>query len=176
MKIINYIYFIFHLYLYLYLFYLELKISISIISQVVVTRWSKSLLFLILLSYIVVPIKDKENTFFFTLAIITSDSIIDLPALVKMDINDFNVGNINNYNNIREYTMSSNKATFRMVSMFLSEILEDYATKVECLNNVFDDDEIREPINSSQLSYIEQRGEEIQVSRATSYENRIRKQ
>ena len=88
---------------------------------------------------------------------------MNLPASVEMDINDFNISNINNYNDVREHTMSSNKATSRMVSMSLSKILEDYATRVECFNNILipNNKKTRKPINSSQLSYIEQRKTEI---------------
>ena len=95
---------------------------------------------------------------------------------MEIDIDDFNIGNINNYNEIRKCTMSSNKATFRTVFMFSSKTLKDYATRVECLNNIPDDEEIREPIDSSQLFYAEQEEIEIQVSRVTNYENRARKQ
>jgi len=111
----------------------------------------------------VVPIKDQGNTTFSTLAIIISDLIINLPASVEMDIDNFNISNINNYNNVRRHTMPSNKATSRMVSMSLSKVSEDYATRVECFNNIPipNDKKTREPINSSQLSYMEQRKTKI---------------
>ena len=116
---------------------------------------------LILPSYMIVPIKDQENTTFSTLAIIISDLIINLPAPVEMDIDDFNISNINNYNDVRGCTMFSNKATSRMVSMSSSKVSEDYATRVECSNNIPNDKETRKPINSSQLSYMEHRKTEI---------------
>ena len=61
-----------------------------------------------------------------------------------------------------------------MVSISSSKISVDYTTKIKYLNNVSDDEEIRELIDSSQLSYTEQREKEIQVSKATNYKNRIR--
>ena len=101
---------------------------------------------------------------------------MSLPAPVEMDIDNFNVGNIDNYDNIRGYIMSSNKAASRMVSMSSSKTSEDYTTRVEHLNNIPDNEKTRELINSSQLSYTEQEKMEIQVSKATNYENRVKKQ
>ena len=101
---------------------------------------------------------------------------MNLLAPVEMDIDDFNVGNVNNYNDVRGHTMSSNKAASRTVSMSSSKALEDYATRVEHLNNILCNEETRKPINSSQLSYTEQGEIEIQVSRATNHENKVRKQ
>ena len=91
---------------------------------------------------------------------------------MEIDIDDFNIDNVNNYDDVRGCTMSSKKTSSRTVSMSLSEALVDYITRMECLNNVSDDEETRKPINSSQLSYAEYR--EVQVSRATNYENRVR--
>ena len=101
---------------------------------------------------------------------------MSLPAPVEMDIDNFNVGNIDNYDNIRGYIMSSNKAASRMVSMSSSKTSEDYTTRVEHLNNIPDNEKTRELINSPQLSYTEQEKMEIQVSKATNYENRVKKQ
>ena len=114
------------------------------------------------------------NITFFTLAITTSNMIMNLPGPVEIDIDDFNIGNVNNYNNMREHIMSSNKTASKMVSIFSSKISVDYTTRMECLNNVLDDKETRKPIDSSQLSYTKHR--EIQISRATNYENRARMQ
>ena len=99
---------------------------------------------------------------------------MDLLAPVEMDIDDFNIGNIDNYDDVRGWTISFNKAALRMVSISSSKISVDYTTKIKYLNNVSDDEEIRELIDSSQLSYTEQREKEIQVSKATNYKNRIR--
>ena len=87
-----------------------------------------------------------------------------------MDIDDFISSNVDNYDDVRGHTMTSNKTSSRTVSMSLSKALVDYATKMEWLNNISDEDEFREPIDSSQLSYAEKN--EIQVSRATDHNNR----
>jgi len=55
-----------------------------------------------------------------------------------------------------------------------SEASVDYATRMEWLNNVPDNEKTRELIDSSQLSYVEPK--EIQVSGATDHENRARMQ
>ena len=112
------------------------------------------------------------NITFFTLAITTSNMIINLPGPVEINIDDFNIGNVDNYNNVREHIMSSNKTASKIVSMSSSEVSVDYTTRMECLNNVLDDKETRKPIDSSQLSYVEHR--EIQISGATNYKNRAR--
>ena len=101
---------------------------------------------------------------------------MSLPAPVAMNINDFNVGSIDNYEDVREYSISPNKATSRTVSMYLSKASEEYAIRVEWLNNILDDEEIRESINSSNLSYAKPSREKIQISRTTNHENRMRKQ
>ena len=103
-----------------------------------------------------------------------SDSRMTFPPNMGMDVDDFGSRNVNNYDDVRGRTMTSNKTSSRTVSMSSSEALVDYATKLECLNNVLDDEETREPIDNSQLSYAEPK--EIQVSGATDHENRVRMQ
>ena len=91
---------------------------------------------------------------------------MNLPAPVDMDIDDFNVSNSDNYDDVRGWMMSSNKTTSRMVSMSSSEASEEYTSRMEHLNNLPDDEEIREPIGSSQLFYVEGGGEGNPVSKA----------
>ena len=97
-----------------------------------------------------------------------------LPLNMGMDIDNFSGRNVDNYDNVRGHTMTSNKMSSRTISMSSSEASVDYATRMEWLNNVPDDEETREPINSSQLSYTELK--EIQVSGATDQVNRVRMQ
>ena len=82
-----------------------------------------------------------------------------------MDINDFVISNVDNYNEVRGHGMTSSKNLSRTVSMFLSEASEDYITRVEKLNNVSIEIIYKELIGSSQLSYADK--EDIQVSRLT---------
>ena len=91
-----------------------------------------------------------------------------------MDIDDFGSRNVDNYGEAKDCTMTSNKISSRTVSISSSKILVDYATRMEQLNNVPDNEKTREPIDSLQLSYAEPK--EIQVSRATDHENRVRMQ
>ena len=79
----------------------------------------------------------------------TLDLKMTLPSLRNIDIDDFNGSSINNYDDVRGQSISSNKVTLRTASMSLSEVLVDYATRLKCLNNLPDDEEIREPIDSS---------------------------
>ena len=104
---------------------------------------------IILPSCIVAPIRDQGNITFSTLAITTSNAIMNLPGPVEMDIDDFNVSNINNYNDMRGYTIPSNKTASRTVFISSSEASVNYATRMEYLNNIPDDEETREPIDSS---------------------------
>ena len=96
---------------------------------------------------------------------IKQHSRMTLPPSMGMNVDDFDGRNVNNYDNVRGYIMTSNKTSSRTVSMSSSEILVDYTTRMEQLNNVPDNEEIREPIDSSQLSYEEPK--EIQVSGTT---------
>ena len=89
------------------------------------------------------------NIPFFTLAITTSNMIMNLPGSMEIDIDNFNIGNVDNYNNVREHIMSSNKTASKMISISSSEVSVDYTTRIECLNNVLDDKETRKPIDSS---------------------------
>ena len=54
-----------------------------------------------------------------------------LPPNMRMDIDDFVSSNIDNYDNVRGHTMTSNKYSFRTVSIFSSKALVDYVTKIE---------------------------------------------
>jgi len=88
-----------------------------------------------------------------------------------MDINDFISSNVDNYDDIRDCTMTSNKNSSRMVSISSSKVSVDYATKIEQLNDDISEETVfKKLIDSLQLSYINE--EEIQVSRVTDYENR----
>jgi len=87
-----------------------------------------------------------------------------------MDIDDFGSSNVNNYNEMRNHTITSNKTSSRSVSMSLSsDASVNYATRIEWLNDVSNNEETRELIDSSQLSYTELK--KIQVS---GYDNRVR--
>ena len=55
----------------------------------------------------VAPVRDIGNKFFYTSAISTMYSNITLPALADIDINIFNIGINDNYDNIREHIVSS---------------------------------------------------------------------
>ena len=89
----------------------------------------------------VVPIRDIRNITFSISAIMISDSNMDIPPYEGMDID--------NFGDVRGLLIFSNRAISRIVSMFLSKASEEYAAKVERLNNVLDNEEFREPINSS---------------------------
>jgi len=101
----------------------------------------------------VASIRDIGNKTFSNLANMTSDSRMTLPNSGEMDIDDFHGKSINNYNNVRGHMMYSNKTSSRTVSMSSSEALVNYTTRIEQLNNLPDNEEIRESIDSSQLSY-----------------------
>jgi len=88
-----------------------------------------------------------------------------------MDIDDFISSNVDNYDNIRGYTMTSNKNSSKTVFMSLNKALVDYSTGMEQLNNISEKTIFKELVDSSQLSYVDK--EDIQISRATDHEDRI---
>ena len=94
-----------------------------------------------------------------------------LPPNMGINIDNFISSNVDNYDDVRGYTMTSNKHSSRTVSMFSSKILVNYTTRMKQLNNVSDKAVFKEPVDSLQLSYTDEN--EIQVSRATNHENRI---
>jgi len=79
----------------------------------------------------VASVRDTGNKFFSTSAIPTTHLNMTLLALVVINIDDFNIGNCNNYNDVRKYMMSSSKPSTRTVSMSSSEALVNYATQIE---------------------------------------------
>ena len=78
---------------------------------------------------------------------------------------DIDIFTINNYNDVRKITISSSKANLRIASMSSSILSELYHEKIEYFNNL--SNEFRKPVNSSQLSYDNNRREENQISKAT---------
>ena len=51
------------------------------------------------------------------------------PPDMGMDINNFRDGNVNNYDEVRNHSMTSSKSVSRTVSMSLSKALVKYAIK-----------------------------------------------
>ena len=94
-----------------------------------------------------------------------------LPPNMRIDIDDFVSSNVNNYDDMRGCTMTSNKNSSRTISMFSSEISVDYTTKIKRLNNISDETIFNKSVDSLQLSYADKN--KIQVSRATNHENRV---
>ena len=78
-----------------------------------------------------------------------SVSRMTLPTNIGMNIDDIFGSNANNYDNVRGYTMTSNKPSSRTVSMFSSKVSVNYTTKMEYLNDFSKNKEIRKSINSS---------------------------
>jgi len=79
----------------------------------------------------VAPVRDTENKFFSTSAIMTTYLNITLLALVAMNINNFNISNCNNYDDVREYIMSPSKPSTKTVSISSSKASVDYAIPME---------------------------------------------
>ena len=102
----------------------------------------------------VVPVRDIGNKLFSTSATMNLYSRMTLPANMGMDIDNIFGNNTNNYNDVRGCTMTSNKPSSRTVSIFSSEALMNYVTRIECLNNFSENKETRRPINSFQLLYM----------------------
>ena len=79
-----------------------------------------------------------------------------LPSDMNMDVNNYInfLGNVsNNYNKVRDYSLTSNNQYSKMASMFSSEHLVDYASRCECINDFIEDKQVKDPIDSLQLSY-----------------------
>ena len=93
-----------------------------------------------------------------------------LPPNMGMDIDNFVISNVDNYNEVRGYTITSSKNPSKTVSMSSSKASVDYATRVERHNNVSMEIAYKEPIDSLQLSYVDKK--DIQVSRTTDNKNR----
>ena len=116
------------------------------------------------ISCIVVSLRDIGNKLLFTLAFMNSYSSMGI------GIDDFISRNVDNYNDVRNRSMTSNKTASRTISMSLSKTSVNYATRMEQFNDISDKVKTRDPINISQLSYAKPK--EIQVNRITNHENR----
>ena len=90
---------------------------------------------------------------------------------MEMNIDDFVSRNVDNYSDMRGCTVTSNKTTSRTVSMSSSEASVNYITRMEQLNDISDKGNIRDSINSLQLSYAKTK--EVQVRRTTDHDNSI---
>jgi len=101
----------------------------------------------------VVPIRDLGNKFFHNSANMTLDLNTNLTSIGEIEVDDFHGGSVDNYNDMRGRMISSNKLSSRTVSISSSETSVDYTIWMERLNDLSDNEEVREPIDSSQLSY-----------------------
>jgi len=72
-----------------------------------------------------------------------------------MDIDNLVINYGDNYNKIRGHTMTSNKNHSRTVSITSSKASIDYATRMERFNDVSEKTVYKELIDSSQLSYMD---------------------
>jgi len=96
------------------------------------------------------------NTYFFSVIhLISNITLQDLPSNMGMNINNFIISNVDNYHEVRGCTMTSNKNFSRTVSITSSKASVDYATRMERLNNVFEETTHKELIDSLQLSYVD---------------------
>ena len=66
--------------------------------------------------------------------------------------------------------MTSNKNPSRTISMTSSEVSMNYTIRIERLNDISEEIAYKKPIDSSQLSYVDNK--DIQISRAADHENR----
>ena len=102
---------------------------------------------------------------------ISNMTLQNLPPNMGMDINNFVSSNVSNYDKVRDYTITFNKNPSKTVSITLSKAPMDYATRMERLNDVSEKTVYKELIDSSQLSYVDNK--DIQISRVADYENRV---
>jgi len=97
----------------------------------------------------VTPLRDIGNKLLFTSVFMNSHSSMDLLSNMGMDIDDFVSKNVDNYDDMKGYSMTSNKTASRTILMFSSKVSVDYATRIEWLNDISEEVETRDPINSS---------------------------
>ena len=88
---------------------------------------------------------------------------------MRINIDDFVSRNVDNYSDMRGYTVTSNKTTSRTVFISSSEASVNYTTRIEQLNEISDKGNIRDSIDSLQLSYAKMK--EVQIRRATDHDN-----
>ena len=100
-----------------------------------------------------------------------------LPSDMDMDVdNHINFpGNVaNNYNKVRGCSLTPSKQQSRMASMSSSTHLVDYAGRCEHMNNVIEDKQAKDPIDSSQLSYTSLKKQGNQVSKVADSSSNLR--
>ena len=107
----------------------------------------------------VVPIREVVNKHPFTSAFSSIPlQMARIPAYEAIDVN--------NYDNVRERTTSPSIPSSRSTSVTSNASSIPYHEKME-INNNLPDKEIIDSIDSSQLSYQDNNGEDITVSEAT---------
>ena len=105
----------------------------------------RSLLSLVPPSCIVAPIRELVNKYLSTSAFNSTPlQMTRIPANEAMDVN--------NYNDIRGRTTSSSKVSLRVALVTSNASSISYHERME-INNNLSDEEFRDPIDSSQLSY-----------------------
>ena len=98
---------------------------------------------------------------------------------IDMDVDNYSIflGNIaDNFDNIRDCSLTPNQQQSRTASMTSSIHSVDYAGKCEQMNNFIKDENIKNPIDSSQLFYASLKKQRNQVSIVADSSSNIRQQ
>ena len=94
----------------------------------------------------------------------------------NIDIDDVHDGGLDNFDDVRRLTIYLSKPPSSTDKMSVIEGSVDYTGKMERQNNNLDEDEVQEPIDSSQLSYVTQKSQDNKSSRVANLSTNIESQ
>jgi len=124
----------------------------------------------------VAPIRDSRNKFFDKSATSTTTTRMSFAYFENMDVDNVHNSGSDNFNDVRGLTIHPSKPPPSIDEMFITEGSVDYARKMKRQNNDLDEDEVQEPIDSSQLSYTTQKSQGNKSSKVADLSTNTRPQ
>ena len=125
----------------------------------------------------VAPIRDIGNKFFSSSVILSTTLNRTLLSNMDMDMdNHINFPNnvADNYNKVRGCSLTSSRQQSKIASMFSSMHLVDYTGRCTHINDFIEDEQTKNLINSSQLSYTSLKEQGNQVSKVADTSSNLR--
>ena len=117
-------------------------------------------------SCMIVPKRDSGNKFFNKSTTSTTTTRMSFTCFENINIDDVHDGGLDNYDDVRGLTIHPSKPPPSLDEISITEDSVDYTGKIERQNNNLDENEVQEPIDSSQLFYATQKSQDNKNSGA----------
>ena len=114
----------------------------------------------------IAPKRDSGNKFFNKSTTSTTTTRMSFACFENINIDDVHDGGLDNYDDVRGLTIHLSKPPPSLDEISITEDSVDYTGKIERQNNNLDENEVQEPIDSSQLFYATQKSQDNKNSGA----------